>query len=373
MVKYVLYAIMLTLFIGCKDTAEEGYPLPPDGTVRVNVITPRITTRATEPMPENSTLRLYVYEASSWGTSAPKLIEEKTYRVTANGSTVLSNVNPENGIPEGDIEEDAMHLPAGTYNFYSISPAIKPNRQTTTGLPALLIGHGSKLSLRTTKLENVPVNYTSAEVTGGTPGVYNLRLNTHTLLTSKLCFRVIKGDLLGEVEFVDTEQLPLVPGLQSIAIDNLPPTAYGSFNFKIGDQRLTQMQLKDGRASLGFKKDEITVNDATNPEYLFSFETEVLPCRLLDDQGSPIPGATEDDLANYPGSQLEKRIVELRLHMNVAEDRPGAMMNYKMFTVHLPEVAFLRGKRYNYTLKVDLGGILVASWNTGSNWETVIE
>lgn len=373
MAKYMLYAIIVTLFIGCKDAAEEGYPLPNDGSVRVNVITPRIATRATEAMPENSTIRLYVYESASWGTSAPKLVEEKTYRVTANGSTVLSNVNPENGIPEGDIEEDAMHLPAGTYNFYSISPAIKPDRQTTTGLPAILMGHGSKLSLRTSRLENVPVNYTSAEVTGGTPGVYNLRLDTHTLLTSKLYFRVIKGDLLGEVEFVDTEQLPLVPDLQSIAIDNLPPSAYGSFNFKIGDQRLTQMGIEGSRAALGFRKDEITVNTATNPEYLFSFETEVLPCRLLDAQGIPIPGATEDDLASHPGSQLEKRIVELRLHMNVAEDRPGAMMNYKMFTVHLPEAAFLRGKRYNYTLKVDLGGILVASWNTGSNWETVIE
>lgn len=365
--------MIVTLLMGCKDTAEEGYPLPDDGTVRVNVITPRITTRATEAMPENSTIRLYVYESSSWGTPAPKLVEEKTYRVTANGSTVLSNVNPENGIPEGDIEEDAMHLPAGTYNFYSISPAIKPDRQTTTGLPAILMGHGSKLSLRTSRLENVPVNYTSAEVTGGTPGVYNLRLDTHTLLTSKLSFRLIKGNTLGKVEFVDTEQLMGAWGLQSIVIDNLPPTAYGSYNFKIGDQRLTQMQIRDGRASLGFIKDEITANTAPEPNYHFSFETEVLPCRLLDAAGSPIQGATEDDLANYPGSQLEKRIVELRLHMNVAEDRPGAMMNYKMFTVYLPEEAFLRGKRYNYTLKVDLGGILVASWNTGSNWETTIE
>lgn len=359
--------------MGCKDTAEEGYPLPPDGTIRVNVITPRISTRATETMPENSTIRLYIYESSSWGTSTPKLVDERTYRVTGNGSTVLTNVNPENGIPEGDIEEDALHLPAGTYNFYSISPAVEPDRQTTTGLPAMLMGHGSKLSLRTSRLENVQVNYTSAEVTGGTPGVYNLRLDTHTLLTSKLSFRLIKGNTLGEVEFADTEQLPLVWGLQSIVIDNLPPTAYGSYNFKIGDQRLTQMQLKDGRAALGFRKDEITPNTATEPDYHFSFETEVLPCRLLDAAGNAIQGATEDDLASYPGSQLEKRIVELRLHMNVAEDRPGAMKNYKMFTVYLPEEAFLRGKRYNYTLKVDLGGILVASWNTGSDWETTIE
>lgn len=373
MAKYVLYTIIIALFIGCQDTAEDVYPLPDDGKIRVNVITPKLVTRAvTEAMPENSTIRLYVYDTSTWGTS-PVLVDEKTYRVKEDGTTVLCKVDTLTGKSLGDVDEEAMHLPAGMYNFYSISPAIKLDRKTTQGVPAILMDHGSKLSLRTSKRESVQVDYFSAEVTGGTPGIFNLRFDPHTLLTSKLSFKVIKGDLIGDIEFVDTEMLTGKPGPQSIVIDSLPPSPYGSYNFKLGDSRITQLLTSGGRSFLGFTEEEITKNTAANPDYLFSFETEVLPCRLLDANGAPIQGGvTEDDLGNYPGSQLEERVVRICLHMNVAENRPGAIMNYKMFVVHLPKQAFQRGKNYNYTLKVDLRGILVSSWDTSSDWETVI-
>ena len=108
-------------------------------------------------------------------------------------------------------------------------------------------------------------------------------------------------------------------------------------------------------------------------EYQYYFEAEVLPCRLLDSEGDPIARKTEDNLDEITGSQLEKKITELRLHLRVSENTPGSEMNYKMYTVKLPEESFRRGHRYNYTLLVNLGGILVSGWTTDSNWETIIE
>lgn len=373
MMKYILYTIVIALFLGCNDTNREVYPEPGDGLVKINVITPSIATRSnTEPMPENSTIRLFVYKQETWGTSAPTLVEERTYRVTENGGTVLCRVDPDTGEPLGDISGTALHLPADTYNFYSVSPAVELERNSSSALPGLKISHGTNLSLRTSLLENKKIEYFSGEVSGGKPGIFNLVLDTHTLLTSKITFKLLKGDKIGEMEFVDTERLPNETKLRSIAIGGLPPINYGNHNFVIGSNRLIQVLTAGGTGTVGLSIENIT---QANPEagYEYYFETELLPCRLLDSEGRPIAGATEDSLSTIEGSRLEQKVTELRLHLNVTENVEGAEKNYKMFTVKLPEQSFLRGKRYNYTLLVNLGGILVSGWDTSSEWETIIE
>lgn len=371
MAKYVLYILIVTLLSACKDADSESYPEPGDGLVRINVITPKINTRmVTEPMPENSTIRLYVYKSSSWGQPTAELVEEKTYRVDANGGTVLCNVDPDTGEPTGDITNTALHLPADTYNFYSISPAIKLSSENTLGLPALKINHGSKYSLRTSMMLNEKIEYYSGSITGGRPGIYNLVLDVHTLLTSKITFKIKKGDNVGTMELVDMERVGNDPNRRSFVIDNLPPNNYRNFNYVIGSKRIIQMEVKDGDATLAFSKNEIE-EKAPEADHSFYVESELLPCRLLDENGVPIPNATEDDL-NIPGSMLEKRVTELRLHLNVSENVPNAPLNYKMFSVRLPEEGFLRGKSYNYTLLVEIGGILVSSWNV-SDWTTTID
>lgn len=373
MMKYILYIILATLFIGCKDSDSPMYPEPTDGLVKINVITPQVATRiSTAPMPAGSTIRLYVYKQSTWGTSSPELVAEETYRITENGSTVMCNVDPATGKPTGDITDHALHLAADTYNFYSVSPAVKLKNISGSTLPGLIVNHGSKLGLRASVLEGKKIEYFSSEVSGGRPGVYNLMLNTHELLTSKLTFKLIKGDKIGRMEFIDTELLTDDRILSSVAIDNLATHNYGVYNFIIGNNRLLQMQA-EGSGTTGLKAEEITL--ITDPAVLhqYYFESEVLPCRLLNSEGAPIAGKTEDNLGEDASYQLEKRITELRLHLRVSDTTPGSEMNYKMYTVKLPEESFRRGHRYNYTLLVDLGGILVSGWSTDSNWETVIE
>lgn len=348
------------------------YPEPGDGLIRINVITPKVATRSTtEPMPSGSTIRLFVYKHITWNTSMPELVAEETYRIDENGATVLCNVDPNTGQPTGDITDRGLHLPADTYNFYSISPAIKLTGGTGN-LPRMMINHGSNLSLRTSILENKKIEYFSNEVPNGKPGIFNLMLNTHTLLTSKITFKLKKGDKIGEMMFEDTERVAGDTKLRSIAIDGLPPINYGNYNFVIGNERLIQVQAATGNGVVGISKADII--EVTDPalDYQYYFETELLPCRLLDKNGIPIPGATEDDLSTIEDSKLEEKATELRLHLWVAENEPGAEKNYKMFTVKLPAESFLRGQRYNYTLLVNLGGILVSGWNTDSNWETTI-
>lgn len=378
MTKYILYIIIIASFIGCRDSESEVFPEPPDdGMVRINVITPFIGTKSqTAPMPENSTIRLFVYKQATWGTSAPILVDERTYRVTGNGGTVLCTVDPLTGKPTGDITGTALHLPADTYNFYSVSPAVALERNSSSILPGLKVNHGSNLSLRTSILENKKIEYYSGEVSGGKPGIFNLHLNTHTLLTSKITFKLKKGDRVTAMEFVDTERLPNETKLRSIAIDGLPPINYGSLNFVIGSNRLSQVLTASGTGVIGLSLENIKKPTEAGAGYEYYFETEVLPCRLIGSNGELIPGATEDDLLKYPGSYLEKKITELRLHLNVAGETGGSgtpEMNYKMYTVKLPEQSFLRGKSYNYTLSVSLGGILVSGWDTSSEWETIIQ
>lgn len=378
MTKYILYIIIIASFIGCRDSVGEVFPdIPDDGLVRINVITPFIGTKSvTAPMPENSTIRLFVYKKDTWGTSAPTLVDERTYRVTANGGTVLCTVDPLTGKPTGDISGTALHLPADTYNFYSVSPAVALERNSSSALPGLKLNHGSNLSLRTSILENKKIEYFSGEVSGGKPGIFNLHLNTHTLLTSKITFKLQKGDRVTAMEFVDTESLPGETKLRSVVIGGLPPINYGSHNFIIGSNRLSQVLTGTGTGVLGLSLENITKPTDPQAGYDYYFETEVLPCRLLDSEGRPIPGANEDNLSEIAGSQLEKKVTELRLHLNVAGETGGSgvpEMNYKMYTVVLPEQSFLRGKSYNYTLSVSLGGILVSGWDTSSDWETIIE
>lgn len=378
MTKYILYIIIIASFIGCRDSESEVFPEPPDdGLVRINVITPFVGTKSqTAPMPENSTIRLFVYKQDTWGTSAPTLVDERTYRVTGNGGTVLCTVNPLTGKPTGDISGTALHLPADTYNFYSVSPAVALERNSSSNLPGLKVNHGSDLSLRTSILENKKIEYYSGEVSGGKPGIFNLHLNTHTLLTSKITFKLKKGDRVTAIEFVDTERLPGETKLRSVAIDGLPPINYGNLNFLIGSNRLSQVLTASGTGVLGLSQENITKQTDPGAGYDYYFETEVLPCRLLNSEGRPIGGANEDNLSEIAGSQLEKTITELRLHLMVAGDTGGtgnAEMNYKMYTVTLPEQSFLRGKSYNYTLSVSLGGILVSGWDTSSDWETIIQ
>lgn len=378
MAKYILYIIIIASFIGCRDSESEVFPdIPDDGLVRINVITPFIGTKSvTAPMPENSTIRLFVYKKDTWGTSAPTLVDERTYRVAANGGTVLCTVDPLTGKPTGDISGTALHLPADTYNFYSVSPAVALERNSSSALPGLKLSHGSNLSLRTSILENKKIEYFSGEVSGGKPGIFNLHLNTHTLLTSKITFKLQKGDRVTAMEFVDTESLPGETKLRSVVIGGLPPINYGSHNFIIGSNRLSQVLTGTGTGVLGLSLENITKPTDPQAGYDYYFETEVLPCRLLDSEGRPIPGANEDNLSEIAGSQLEKKVTELRLHLNVAGETGGSgvpEMNYKMYTVVLPEQSFLRGKSYNYTLSVSLGGILVSGWDTSSDWETIIE
>lgn len=378
MAKYILYIIIIASFIGCRDSESEVFPdIPDDGLVRINVITPFIGTKSvTAPMPENSTIRLFVYKKDTWGTSAPTLVDERTYRVAANGGTVLCTVDPLTGKPTGDISGTALHLPADTYNFYSVSPAVELERNSSSALPGLKLSHGSNLSLRTSILENKKIEYFSGEVSGGKPGIFNLHLNTHTLLTSKITFKLQKGARVTAMEFVDTELLPNETKLRSVVIGGLPPINYGSHNFIIGSNRLSQVLTGTGTGVLGLSLENITKPTDPQAGYDYYFETEVLPCRLLDSEGQPIPGANEDNLSEIAGSQLEKKVTELRLHLNVAGETGGSgvpEMNYKMYTVVLPEQSFLRGKSYNYTLSVSLGGILVSGWDTSSDWETIIE
>lgn len=378
MAKYILYIIIIASFIGCRDSESEVFPdIPDDGLVRINVITPFIGTKSvTAPMPENSTIRLFVYKKDTWGTSAPTLVDERTYRVAANGGTVLCTVDPLTGKPTGDISGTALHLPADTYNFYSVSPAVALERNSSSALPGLKLSHGSNLSLRTSILENKKIEYFSGEVSGGKPGIFNLHLNTHTLLTSKITFKLQKGARVTAMEFVDTELLPNETKLRSVVIGGLPPINYGSHNFIIGSNRLSQVLTGTGTGVLGMSLENITKPTDPQAGYDYYFETEVLPCRLLDSEGRPIPGANEDNLSEIAGSQLEKKVTELRLHLNVAGETGGSgvpEMNYKMYTVVLPEQSFLRGKSYNYILSVSLGGILVSGWDTSSDWETIIE
>lgn len=374
MMKYILYTIIIALFIGCKDTDGEMYPEPSDGLIKINVMTPQIATRiSTAPMPANSTIRLFVYKQATWSTSFPELVSEETYRVNENGSTVVCSVDPATGEPTKDITNHALHLPADTYNFYSVSPAVKLDNISGSTLPGLIMDHGSKLGLRTSVLENQKIEYFSGEVSGGKPGIFNLVLDTHVLLTSKVTFKLIKGNKIGEMEFIDTESLAGDRNLSSIAIDNLPIFNYGVYNFIIGNNRLLQLQAPGGSGSIGLKAEEIMHITTPETEYQYYFEAEVLPCRLLDSEGDPIARKTEDNLDEITGSQLEKKITELRLHLRVSENTPGSEMNYKMYTVKLPEESFRRGHRYNYTLLVNLGGILVSGWTTDSNWETIIE
>lgn len=373
MMKYILYTIIIALLIGCKETDSEMYPEPSDGLIKINVITPQVATRiSTAPMPANSTIRLFVYKQATWGTSSPELVAEETYRVNEDGSTVLCTVDPETGASTGDVSNHALHLPADTYNFYSVSPAVKLRNISGSTLPGLIIDHGSKLGLRASVLDNQKIEYFSGEVSGGKPGIFNLRLNTHEILTSKITFKLIKGDKMGKMEFIDTESVTGGSNLSSIAIDSLSTFNYGVYNFIIGNNRLVQMQA-EGSGSVGLKAEEVTPITAPGSEHQYYFEAEVLPCRLLNNAGAPIAGKTEDDLGDIAGSQLEKKITELRLHLRVSENAPGSEMNYKMYTVKLPEESFRRGHRYNYTLLVNLGGILVSGWTTDSNWETVIE
>lgn len=373
MMKYILYIILAALFIGCKDTDSVVNPEPSDGLVMINVMTPQVATRlSTAPMPANSTIRLYVYKQATWGTASPELVAEETYRVNENGSTVVCTVDPETGVHKEDVANHALHLPADTYNFYSVSPAVKLRNISGSTLPGLIIDHGSKLGLRASVLEDKKIEYFSGEVSGGKPGIFNLVLNTHEILTSKITFKLIKGDKMGEMEFIDTESVTGGSDLSSIAIDSLPVFNYGVYNFTIGNNRLVQIQAS-GSGVVGLKANEVTPITAPGSEHQYYFEAEVLPCRLLDSNGAPIPGKTEDDLGDIAGSQLEKKITELRLHLRVSEITPGSEMNYKMYNVKLPEESFRRGHRYNYTLLVNLGGILVSGWTTDSNWETVIE
>ena len=178
------------------------------------------------------------------------------------------------------------------------------------------------------------------------------------------------------MEFVDTERLPNDTKLRSVAIDGLPPINYGNLNFFIGSNRLSQVLTASGTGVLGLSLENIKKPTDPQAGYDYFFETEVLPCRLLDSDGRPIEGANEDNLSEIAGSQLEKKVTELRLHLNVAGETGGSgvpEMNYKMYTVVLPEQSFLRGKSYNYTLSVSLGGILVSGWDTSSDWETIIQ
>lgn len=375
MKKYILYSILIALLIGCKGEENEiSYPVSDDGLVKINVITPSVVTRSTtEPMPENSTIRLFVYKQETWGTAAPVLVDERTYRVTANGGTVLCNVDPLTGKPEGDTAGTAMHLPADTYNFYSVSPAVKLEREAYNLLPGMKIDHGSKLSLRTSILENKKIEYFSTEVPNGSPGIFNLKLDTHTLLTTKITFKLIKGDKIGKMEFVETESLPGDTKLRSIVIGNLSPKSYSGQNFMIGKNRLTQVLAPGANDRLGLSNENITEPTDPSAGYAHYFETEILPCRLLGNDDYPINGATEDDLNSIAGSKLEESNIELRLHLNVAEIGEDKEMNYKMYTVKLPPQSYMRGKRYNYTLRVNLGGILVSGWDTSSNWETIIQ
>lgn len=374
MKKYILSAILIALLVGCTEEDHETVPESNDGLVKINVITPSVVTRSTtEPMPENSTIRLFVYKQDTWGTATPTLVDERTYRVTGNGGTVLCNVDPLTGKPIGDIAGTAMHLPADTYHFYSISPAVKLEREASSLLPGLKIDHGSKLSLRTSLLENKKIEYFSTEVPNGKPGIFNLKLDTHTLLTSKITFKLIKGDKIGKMEFIETERPYGDTKLRSIVIKNLSPISYSGHNFKIGNKRLTQVLAEGTNDAIGLSNENITKSTDPGAEYEYYFETELLPCRLLGSNGIPISGATEDDLNSYEGSKLEVINAELRLHLNVAEVGDNKEMNYKMYTLKLPPQNYLRGKRYNYTLRVNLGGILVSSWDTSSNWETIIQ
>lgn len=374
MKKYILYSILIALLIGCKEEDHEIVPAPDDGLVRINVITPSVASRSTtEPMPENSTIRLFVYKQDTWGTATPTLVDERTYRVTGNGGTVLCNVDPLTGEPKGDISGTAMHLPADTYHFYSISPAVELEPGNSNPLPGLTINHGSNLSLRTGILKDKKIEYFSNEVPGGKPGIFNLKLETHTLLTSKITFKLIKGDKIGKMAFVETERLTGETKLRSIAIGGLSPINYAGHNFEIGKNRLTQIMATGGYGVTGLSNENIITPTDPNAGYEYYFETELLPCRLLGSDDIPINGATEDDLSSIPGSKLEETNAELRLHLNVAEIGEDKEMNYKMYTVKLPTQTFLRGKRYNYTLRVNLGGILVSGWDTSSNWETIIQ
>lgn len=372
MMKYILSAILIALLIGCKEEDHEIVPESNDGLIKINVITPSVVTRSTtEPMPENSTIRLFVYKQETWDTATPTLVDERTYRVTSNGGTVLCNVDPLTGKPTGDIAGTAMHLPADTYNFYSISPAVKLERSTSV-LPGLKIDHGSRLSLRTSILENKKIEYFSSEVPNGKPGIFNLKLDTHTLLTSKITFKLTKGDKIGKMEFVENERLSNDTKLRSIVISKLSSNNYVGHNFQIGKNRLISVQAAESSGVVGLSNEDITKPTDPNAGYEYYFETELLPCRLLDSNGQVIEGATEDDLNSHAGSKLEETKAELRLHLNVSEIGKDEM-NYKMYTVKLPPQNYLRGKRYNYTLMVNIGGILVSSWDTSSNWETIIQ
>lgn len=382
MKKYISYLLVLMLFAACSDTdiipvnPEEN----PDGLIKINVITPQIASaRSSEPMPANSTIRLYVFKFDSWATDSVPF-QEKTYRVRSDGTTVLCAVDPDTGKPllkpDGqpqDSLETALHLPANTYNFYSVSPAIKLRKEETWLLPGAKIYHGNKLNLRTSKKEQVKVDYNEPEIGSGTQGIFNLKLNTHTLLTARLTFKLLKGDKIRSMEFVDTEIVNDESGKERcVAIDKLPPDNYNLYNFRIGNNRLIPLLAETGDGVVGLSTGDVIKGQEVMDGYAYYFYTEVLPCRLLDSTGKPIQDSSEDDIGNYPGSYLERKATELRLHLNVSENADGSDMNYKMFTVYLPEESYLRGKSYNYTLRVNISGILVSSWNT-SDWQTTIE
>lgn len=386
--KRIIYGLLLLVFFSAcsadTEIGQEPLPLPDNGMIRVNVITPKITTRATQNMPVGSTIRLYTYKYTTWDptpgsvpNSDPIMVNESTFRIDTNGATVLCEVN-DKGEWIRDITNSAMHIPADRYCFHAVSPAIKLNLNGDDKYPGIAIYHGSNLELRTTGVVERQVSYNSTEVGQGTPGIFNLYLPAFELLTSKITFKIVKTDKVGELEFVDSEDVAMMkdrgmPTRSSVVIEELTPDNYNhNNNFQVDRKRLIPFLTPSANAVLGLTANEIKQRENDTDDYEFYFESEIIPCRLMDANGNPYMDKTEDNLNDNDtnGSKLEAKETKIRLHMNVSE-RNSTNKNYKTFSVTLPENSFKRAYQYNYTLKVDLGGILVSGWNT-SEWVTII-
>lgn len=373
---------IVSLFTACEMQVPEPDINTDEGTL-INILPPSVAasdnqfTRswpnngmAKERMPANSTIRLYIYDGeTSSGAINPvsnmRLRDkEMTYRVRSqeeiNGSSdkravIPCRVDPLTGEPLGDITDTDLHLPGSLYDFFAISPAIQLDEWPVSGfqVPGLRFRHGGIVStqspvpitLYTSKpLRSVQIGSSHPEVTGGTPGFYNLELEPFTLLSSRVRFILIPGK---DVDNMEIES-------RGIVMSGLTYNAF-NYNFLIGDSTLRETLFENEEAVLG----SVSILNAR---------------RITGEEKGYEPGVYEKEdtwevvteVIPNPDSGLTTHTdVELTFNLLINGG------NYKSYDSKLINQRFLRGSEYTYEVTVNAGGIFVRGWrNVG--WTATI-
>lgn len=339
----IFILLLLTLqvvFIAGSCTDESAALTPPEqpDLIKIRINNPKIATRTTPGyslMPENSTIRLYIYKSGDGTLPNPhpdNLLSEETWRVLPGSTTTCLCKVDDNGNWISDITDRDIALPPSTYAFLVVSPAVRLMDATPEGslynLPGYMVKNGIPFTLFTSDPQWFTIGHTSGEIGEGTNGYFSMNPQPFKRLTSRITFTLKRGEKVDDMRFDN----------RGIELNNLPADAFRT-NFFIGDQQLRPMDT-----------------DATSRLSITDIS--------YDPEGDNGKGTYYGEVQLIPDET--RRNIELRFNLIVNGN------NYKAYRYTLVNQNFERGKSYNFEVTVNVGGIFITGWNS-TEWETVIK